>query len=81
MHKACTQWRITKGESKLSKARETKNSPTDGEEVRPQALDQSNKVVKNNSMTLATGCIISLTICKFYSLIIRVMMYMVDVKL
>jgi hypothetical protein len=41
--------------SELSNARETKNSPTDGEEVRPQALDQSNKEVKNLSITLATG--------------------------
>jgi hypothetical protein len=33
--------------SELSNERETKNSPTDGEEVKPQALDQSNKEVKN----------------------------------
>jgi hypothetical protein len=41
--------------SELSNVRETKNSPTDGEEVRPQALDQSNKEVKNLSVTLAIG--------------------------
>jgi hypothetical protein len=44
-----------KWKSELSKAREAKNSPTDEEEVRPQALDQSNKEVKNLSTTLATG--------------------------
>jgi hypothetical protein len=44
-----------KWRSELSNAREAKNSPTDGEEDRPQALDQSNKEVKNISMTLATG--------------------------
>ncbi len=33
--------------SELSNVRETKNSPTDGEEVRPQTQDQSNKEVKN----------------------------------
>jgi hypothetical protein len=34
---------------------EAKNSPTEGEEVRPQALDQSYKEPKNNSMILAKG--------------------------
>ena len=41
-----------KRRSELSKAREATNSPTDGEEERPQALDQSNKEAKNSSMTL-----------------------------
>jgi hypothetical protein len=36
--------------SKKSKAKEAKNSPTEGKEVRPQALDQSYKEPKNNSM-------------------------------
>ena len=41
--------------SELSKAKEVKNSPTDGEEVRPQALDQSYKDTKKISIILATG--------------------------
>jgi hypothetical protein len=44
-----------KCKSELSKAKEAKNSPTDGEEVRPQALDQSYKETKKISMILATG--------------------------
>ena len=39
----------------LSNAKESKNSPTDGEWVRPQALDQSYKVVKISSISLAIG--------------------------
>jgi hypothetical protein len=35
--------------SEQSEAKEAKNSPTEGEEVRPQALDQSYKEPKNNS--------------------------------
>ena len=34
--------------SEQSEAKEAKNSPTEGEEVRPQALDQSYKEPKNN---------------------------------
>ena len=41
--------------SEKSEAKETKNCPTKGEVVRPQALDQSNKEPKNNSMILAKG--------------------------
>ena len=44
-----------KCKSELSNAKEAKNSPTKGEEVRPQALDQSYKETKKISMTLATG--------------------------
>jgi hypothetical protein len=39
--------------SEKSKAKEAKNSPTEGEVVRPQVLDQSYTVPKNNSMILA----------------------------
>ena len=42
MHKACTQ-RDYKIILEWSNAKETKNSPTDGEEVKPQTRDQSNK--------------------------------------
>jgi hypothetical protein len=41
--------------SEKSKAKEAKNSPIEGEVVRPQALDQSYTVPKNNSMILAKG--------------------------
>ena len=54
--------------SELSNERETKNSPTDGEEVKPQALDQSNKEVKNLSVTLATGLSTSSKVRLFFSL-------------
>ena len=39
----------------LSIAKETRKSPIEGEEERPQALDQSYTVPKNNSMILAKG--------------------------
>jgi hypothetical protein len=52
----------------LSKAKESKNSPTDGEEVRPQALDQSYKVVKKSSRSLAIGVSWSSKIRLFLSL-------------
>jgi hypothetical protein len=57
-----------KWRSELSNAREAKNSPTDKEEVRPQALDQSNKEVKNMSMTLATRLFVFSKIRLFLSL-------------
>ena len=41
--------------SELLQAKESKNSPTEGEDVSPQALDQSNKEAKKSSMTLAKG--------------------------
>jgi hypothetical protein len=41
--------------SEKSEAKEAKNSPTEGQVVRPQALDQSYTVPKNNSMILAKG--------------------------
>jgi hypothetical protein len=37
----------------LSNAKEAKNSPIDGEEVRPQALDQSYKETKKISISKA----------------------------
>jgi hypothetical protein len=39
----------------LLQAKDSKNSPTEGEDVSPQALDQSNKEAKKSSMTLAKG--------------------------
>ena len=39
----------------LSNAKEAKNSPTEGQEVRPHALDQSYKETKKISMILAKG--------------------------
>ncbi len=39
----------------LLKAKEAINSPTDGETVRPQALDQSYKLIKKSSRSLANG--------------------------
>ena len=52
MHKACTQ-RNYKRISALSKTKETKNSPTDGEEVKPHARDQSNNTPKKISKSLS----------------------------
>ncbi len=39
----------------LLQANDSKNSPTEVEDVSPQALDQSNKETKKSSMTLATS--------------------------
>ena len=44
-----------KCKSELAKAKESIKSPTEGEEERPQALDQSHKEPKNNSIILAKG--------------------------
>ena len=57
-----------KRRSELSKVSEAKNSPTDGQEVRPQALDQSNKEAKNNSMTLVIGLSVFSKVRLFFSL-------------
>ena len=52
--------------SEKSEAKEAKNSPTEGEVVRPQALDQSYTVPKNNydfsqrSLLVLEGTAISL---------------------
>ena len=44
-----------KCKSELSKAKDSKNSSTEGEDISPQALDQSNRETKKISMTLAKG--------------------------
>jgi hypothetical protein len=44
-----------KCKSELLQAKDSKNSPTEGEDVSPQALDQSNRETKKISMTLAKG--------------------------
>jgi hypothetical protein len=52
VHKACTQ-RDYKRVSELSKAKETKNSPIDGEELKPQTQDQSNSIPQKVSRSLS----------------------------
>ena len=52
----------------LWKAKEAKNSPTDGEIVRPQALDQSYKLIQKISRSLANGVSWSSKIRLFLSL-------------
>jgi hypothetical protein len=54
--------------SEKSKVKEAKNSPTEVEVVRPQALDQSYKESKNNSMILAKGVSLFLKVRPFLSL-------------
>jgi hypothetical protein len=41
--------------SELLQAKDSKNSPTKGEAISPQALDQSNKETKKSSITFARG--------------------------
>ena len=57
-----------KCESELSNAKEAKNSPTEGEEVRPQALDQSYKEPKKVSMIFSKGVSVSSKVRLFLSL-------------
>jgi hypothetical protein len=57
-----------KGISKLLQAKDSKKSPTEGEDVSPQAQDQSNKETKKISMTLAKGVSIFSKVCLFLSL-------------
>jgi hypothetical protein len=52
VHKACIQ-RDYKRISELSIAKETKNSPIDGEEVTPQARDQSKSTPRKISRSLS----------------------------
>ena len=54
--------------SEKSEANEAKNSPTEGEVVRPQVLDQSYTVPKNNSMILAKGVSLFSKVRLFFSL-------------
>ena len=50
--------------SEKLEAKEAKNSPTKKEEVRPQALDQSYKEPKNNSMKVCVSTV-------YYSVIVN----------
>ena len=57
-----------KCKSELSNAKEAKNSPTVGEEVRPQALDQSYKEPKKISMIFSKVFSVSSKVRLFLSL-------------
>jgi hypothetical protein len=57
----------SKSELELSKNKETKNSPTDGEEVNPQARDQSNKTPMKISNNLSIAVSLSSKVRLFLS--------------